>query len=373
MQSNYYLEIIRQAQAAGTTISHQYLQTIRDRLLQVRFAERAPETWQAVMSKRYVLPAHRINDYIRQEVCDYLFLDVLMSYTGGRMRVDSVVNSCYISALHALRYGRPTFYLERELGEALLRTELPLDLAAADIKWPFPQFRVYLPTGLVGLQRPDSFSSSMFLDINRMVKGERCHLPPAIRTELAETNHSFYFPNFDGEFDGISVSTNLHFDSVDSNMTYALTGPYDGTLSDILNYSHTQMAETVMTDQHDADFTLRFVALAFNLLLFLDNYPINIESTRQIGTHLIRRPKFKGKHYTTGLYQPHFVGLASYHPSRVPSGLPVVHTGRTLAQHWRKGHWKRQPYGPRSENKRRFIWINLYQAGGSHGPGETRA
>jgi hypothetical protein len=39
-------------------------------------------------------------------------------------------------------------YLERELGELLVRTEIPADFSADDIRWRWPEMRIVLPKGI---------------------------------------------------------------------------------------------------------------------------------------------------------------------------------------------------------------------------------
>jgi hypothetical protein len=96
-------------------------------------ATQFPKTWQRVAEKRYVLPKYRQEDYYNQDLLNFYLLDHIMAFGRGAFEDDAPNTAAYINECLALEYGRPTFYLERELGAAFLRTEVPGDLEADDI------------------------------------------------------------------------------------------------------------------------------------------------------------------------------------------------------------------------------------------------
>ena len=59
----------------------------------------------------------------------------------------------YINAIRALEVERPTYYVERDLVGALVRTDVPLDLQMQGIHWIYPQLRLYLPKEFLAITR----------------------------------------------------------------------------------------------------------------------------------------------------------------------------------------------------------------------------
>jgi hypothetical protein len=98
------------------------------------YAKKFPVTWNRVIKKRYELPQYRQADYYNQDALNAFFMDYFV--TRYKVRVDLADTPNKVGwALEclALHHDRPTFYLERELGEALVRTEIPGDFSSEDI------------------------------------------------------------------------------------------------------------------------------------------------------------------------------------------------------------------------------------------------
>jgi hypothetical protein len=320
-----------------------------------------PAISKAVLSKRYILPNYRQTEYVKQEACDYLLLDSFFGYLAAAIPVtDHVSAHCINGFVNALHYGRPTFYLERELGEPLVRAQLPLDYYISDINWRYPAFRVYLPRNLVTITRDGEQSNVMFLDITYIRKGKGLDLPKDIHTEIKKQQFVGYIPLIDSEYEGLSVSWVLDFDSPLCVIAYAAsTGLEEHSIREIIKESHGRLATPFESDELDTAFSNKVLALAINILLFLSSVPVEYETQTAI-----RKPKTEGKRLIPGLYPAKFIGQSQLRPSSKQPTQAASHlpTGKHLPAHWRAGHWKRQPYGPK-QSERKLMFILTYHVG----------
>jgi hypothetical protein len=323
-----------------------------------------PALHKAVFSKRYILPNYRQTDYVKQEACDYLFLDSFFGYLTTDIPVtDHVSAHCINNFINSLHYNRPTFYLERELGEPLVRAPLPLDYYASDINWRFPAFRVYLPRNLVTITRDGMPSNVMFLDMTHIHKGKGLDVPKDITNDLnLRLSRSYYqgkIPLIDSEVEGLSVSWVLDFDSPLSVIAYAASTRLEETsIREIIKQSHDRLATPFESDELDTTFSNKVLSLAINILLFLSSIPVEYEAET-----VIRKPKTEGKRLIPGLYPARFIGQSQQRPSsKQPAHVASIPTGKHLPAHWRAGHWKRQPWGPK-QSERKLIFVLTYHVG----------
>jgi hypothetical protein len=101
-----------------------------------------PKTWQVISGRRYLVPDYRQNDYGNQLKLINEFADNLTAIICGSYQDDQRFFEQLVNLSLTLAHNRPTYFLERELGEALCRTELPDNIEADLIKWKFPQMRI---------------------------------------------------------------------------------------------------------------------------------------------------------------------------------------------------------------------------------------
>jgi len=333
-----------------------------------RVAQACPLTWAAVTGKRYIVPAHRQGDYWNQEALDNLMAFFLATYVGGDygQKPDHVIRLMYMSAVLALKEQRPTYFLERELGEALMRTQLPGDLSTDDIHWRRSHMRIMLPKGLVGIDREDGRRDAMYLDIAKARAGVLERLPEPYQKELSmfslmhgrPMGRDLPTPVFDK--DGLMVATQLSGDiNTDPGLNYGLVRPFEGRkLKDIRVGEHFDTgAQCDESDDHLMD---RMEHLAVNILLFMGSVPLEYDPEK---SELLRKPRQVNDRLIPALWAAKFVGRSQYRPSQKPHYHQATFTGRKLPQMWRAGHWKRQHFGPKyGESK--LIWIEPYQTFG---------
>jgi hypothetical protein len=152
------------------------------------FARWYPRSWQIISARRYIVPDYRQADYANQIELISRFRDYFEHLLAGTFNDDNF-GVHFENVAKALEHRRPTYFLERELGEAFCRTELPTVIEPELIKWKFPQMRIMLPLGLLQLEgekingAAGSFRYS-YLDIVRIDAGNEVRLPKEVRLEL---------------------------------------------------------------------------------------------------------------------------------------------------------------------------------------------
>jgi hypothetical protein len=132
----------------------------------VALSKKFPATWGRMTKKRYILPQYRQADYYDQDDLNLQSLDYFITRYKRMHNPDDVVNNAgWALQCKSLQYDRPTFYLERELGELLVRTEIPADFSADDIRWRWPEMRIVLPKGLISVEREGKQRNMMYVDV----------------------------------------------------------------------------------------------------------------------------------------------------------------------------------------------------------------
>lgn len=335
--------------------------------LSLQISRHCPRLWRAISQKRYLLPKYRQPDYYSQELLDALLGIFLGTYSADSygQKPDAIIRSMYTTGVMALQEGRPIYFLERELGEALLRTQLPLDLSTDDIHWRRRQMRIMLPRELIALKRNGETRSAMYLDIGRAKVAEWLELPKEIAAEIRvfslvrgqSVDAPIPIPIFDRS--GMVAGTQLSPDSDGQpGENYATIRPFEGLKLSEIKVGYDQHFDTgSVMDESDDEFLGRIEHLALNVLLFMSATPLEYDVSP---TGAIRKLQIVNDRVIPGLFPAKFVGQSQYRPSKTTTLHATQHTGRHVAQHWAAGHWKRQPVGPRW-SERKLIWIEPYQ------------
>jgi hypothetical protein len=342
---------------------------------QAKFIQKwAPKCWELFFGKKYIVPNYRANHYHRQDFINYIEWATLVGLPFSKYR-DEIMNACFCNTAGGLYHGRPTLFMETELGYPLLRTELPLDLMADDIKWRWPAMRIYLPKGMIPITKNGREYSMMFMDIGLLIENEGRQIPPALAKELDLVSikmhpeerafitfdkFHFYYPDR-----AIILSGILNcIDGLDHNdlTTYASVKPFKNYTVAQIRAMTDKLKSAWDCDAADDQVTLKMEHLAIQTLLFLSAYPL--EYTPET---VLRKPGVKGERAISGLYTARFVGRSQLRPDRSGTHhiakIPLEQgVGYHLMHHFRCGHWKRQPCGPKWQD-RKLIWISPYEAG----------
>ena len=356
-----YKEMLDRIRASGVDVIDEYLSYAKKTYGGSHPVVVCPKLLQAVTAHRYLLPNRLQSDYIKQEICDYLFLDFMVSYSLGLLEFDDITHICYIIGLEALKYERPTYYIERSLAEALLRTDVPQDVQSGDIHWIYPQLRIYLPNNLIGITRNENFNPVMYLDICHG-KAEAEHQMPFVWAEELYKIGGKYFPKHVIPHEAFLMNAHLHIDCAESSINYGYTVPWHATkIREMIDVGNTSMLQSEMvSDDLDKQFTSRVFCFAVNVMLYLSSLPEEAHRTLVQQQTVIRKPKQEGKRHIPGLYAAKVIGIDDIKRQPDIEKLKTEPTGRHVIAHWRRGHWRRQAYGPKM-GLRRFQWIAPYK------------
>lgn len=334
------------------------------------FERRMPRMFQAFFGRRYLLPKYRAAEYPNLEIENYFSFDRCLQLKILQHSIrDEVSMVAVANNFAALHYGRPTLFLERELAEPLLRTELLADMQTGDIQWRWPAFKVVLPLGLLSVDRNGVRHSLTHFDICRVdpEKGIKC--PREIALEIDQfckaTNPDLArlgsVANFEYRHHDAGIALTTALDRPDnprlSQTIYAVVKPWgDIRVTDYQTITG-DLASPLPQDEKDTLLINRLEHLVLNVLLFLSAAPLEYQPEQ-----VIRHPRQDGKHRTPGLIAARFVGQVAIRPIRSEPGLksPTNPTGRHSAAHWVSGHWKRQVHGI-GRAQRKLIWIMPYQ------------
>ena len=316
----------------------------------VRMVKRyCPLATRAFLARKFALPKYRQEDYFNQDVINELSLLMLMLPCWPGFQSDDVVQSQLLNLFQALHCDRPTLFLERELGEILVKTEIPGFLETGDIHFPFPSLRVMLPKGLLGI--PSQNRWLMYLDIGHLPKDSEVGCPRPIALELDRYNLNSEFPltrmSFHYPEHALAISAQLDHGMAAS---YAMTKPLTGTIEAFKGYKGDLRTE-YPNDAEDEILLAGMERLALNMLLLLAMTPFEYEADV-----IERRERREGKRTIPALVRAKFVGdhlVRAKREGRIEGEAAV---GYHVSAHWRSAHWVRQPYGPK-RSLRRLIWL----------------
>jgi hypothetical protein len=348
----------------------------------------APHFDRLFYGKRYIVPQYRQADYYDQMLANRMAASSLLvpCQIDQDQGIDDVANAALCNVLQAMRHGRPQLWLERELAEPFMRTQLPDDMEAADIHWRWAGFRVHLPKGILRLAGKDGWPDHdlMFIDICSIPIQSYLSIPEPYASEICALGKEYGWPEPElarhlkttaykqsalmiaGNLDG-GTDQHISYEALKRGdlMTYAVVKPWDeavrlGQIRRITN-ADGDLSSPYEVTETDHAFCEKMLHLALNILLWLGSTPLEYPSET-----VLRKPRLEGKHHVPGLYAARFVGASQLRPT------PNAHvasqaTGRHLSAHWRAGHWKRQAFGPK-HTQRKYIWLRPYQTHGQTEP-----
>ena len=318
---------------------------------------KCPLTARAMLARKFSLPNYRQADYFNQDEINQISLMMLMLPVLPNFVSDDVVQSQLLNIFQALRHDRPTLFLERELGEILVKTEIPGFVETSDIHFPFPSIRIMLPKGLIGIEAQNR--SLMFMDIGHLPANTDVGCPIDVARELDAygkngvwrlSRMSFTYPDH-----CLAVSAQLDHGLASS---YAVTKPLKGTLEAFKTFSG-KLKTDYPNDVDDERLLAGMQKLALNILLILSSMPLEYEPLT-----IERKARAEGKRIIASLARAKWVGDALLRAKRhghVHGEMPEL--GRKLSAHWRSGHWRHQPHGV-GRALRRLIYVLPYRTHG---------
>lgn len=305
--------------------------------LEAELRSRYPDTLRLGYPRRY-----RVPDGWRSSAA----VSVLMAhyYLGAIAREvldrDEATRSAFLVASELYRNKVPTYFIGKELLPALLDTDPPDDMAAAEIPWPVPAAVFMLPNN--ALTSPND-GPIRFLAIARGQAG-RTYAP-----------HDNALCGLRMEHDALALWTVAEGPGL---ATYGKTARLEGTLADLMQDGSSNLISkdgvASALPACDAAFVARLTNIAASLLLLMAARPEMVESSDEV----VKRIKAKsgGKKSPDDLWAPKWVGR-NYRRPRPPMDAEVG-SHASPRPHMRRGHWRRQRYGEgRADSK--LVWIEL--------------
>lgn len=238
----------------------------------------------------------------------------------------------------------PAYFVNRELVDAMIRTEPPCNIRMEEIKWPLPALSFYLPESET-LERYVPGFRIGYINLARFEVGDR-RVPAQWREHGAHVMH-FGCRGVVGVSD-YSLCGRLHETLAkveDSERFHDYSGD---DLPDIAEELRKRVAQNNDAAK-DSQLISKVNHLAVNLLALMVSRPHLVEE----GAVLRKASPPESRKRRSELWSPNWVGR-NYVRERSPSmgGHHASPRG-----HWRIGFWRHQRYGT-GRTKIRLIWID---------------
>ena len=314
--------------------------------LLARLRAEHPDACEAILTKRYVLPNRLQGVYAPLDKLQAQDTCMLAKglYYGEQDEMSKLV-ALNIEA--SLPYGRPTLYLEPELGEKLMCTDLPVDLTTDYCHWPRRSVRIMLPKGLVLMSGYDGgLISLVCLDFALIARGTSVDklVLSAVSLNEAMSRIVMHGGDIKNEF--------IHFVQVAIGADW------------VEGQSLRELVETTSPQhRHPGKVEEQYAVqrLMFNLLIYMGSMPEEI----QVEEKVIRKERREGKRIIPALHAARFVGKEHLRQVREKAAEDVTPIGKHYAAHWVRGFWRRQPHGPKL-GLRKMIWIRPFKKPGQY-------
>jgi hypothetical protein len=293
-----------------------------------------PSLWRKLYPRFY---GDLVGNYLSLKVPAVVLAGTYMSFLMNGSRRDPGVDAGVFVTEITCQHNFPVYYIAKEFLQAVMHSDIPTSLRLADLKLPMPGATFMLPLGM--LKHPEEGDVG-FLSYAFHEKGElKGAVSGVIHTCTADTlicvtaTHEQEVPPL---FHMVVAS------GVDSALTVE---GIDKTMKDH-PFSYSKYFRDELEAPSDRPFNTTFMNLCIRILLAMSARP-----------ELVDRGKFTGKHLASQklpIWTPNVVGR-TYRIKRDEGhkGGGGWHT----RMHWRRGHYRLQPYGPRSAPEYKTIWI----------------
>jgi hypothetical protein len=265
---------------------------------------------------------------------------------------DALTGTLRLGTALLIRNGVPTYFVSREIMRSVLNTDPPENFQGSEIVWPVESMLLMLPEGLL---KTPSGGDCNFLVVGRIPPNEPIEIPSlSIACNLnAEKGCGSVFcftgsvnePGFPTYATWIPESNVIDWEMNSAN--------WDPTILDEKGVKYDGSV-------HDGEFAAFCLAVAINIILFMNAGPELVEK-ETLGT--AKRNRKPGIAPEDQMWNPNFFGK-HYVIQHEHTGESV---GGTVRPHLRRGHWRSQPFGPNSSLRKRIridcVWVNKAQIG----------
>ena len=281
-------------------------------------------------------------------------VDLELAFLGslGIGRLGGAAGIAWALVASRATYGMPVFLMNSLMVEALLQTDLPEEIDAGEVKWPFPALRLLLPLGLFSLDSEIGTLPVGFVDIGMSVNGQSVRIPKPAEDELRKITGTGSKLTWD--FDGVMLSTEVIPPSGNFQVL-AKHFPWEDAVKNDISIDET-MPHARSLNEDDKQLMRKLTVVAVNTLMITASHPELV--TREV--LLERADPRRSRKTRQALYRPGMIGFPKW--PEEPRGRSENHTDIKLAPHWVRGQWRRQHYGPEGSQVRPK-WILPYRTG----------
>lgn len=300
-----------------------------------KLKELDPKGWKLAYPRFYDIP----NGYASPKIPSALMFGSCITVRMARasdieVSEGTVISAAVMSGL--ARYRVPLYFVSRDLLEAILLSDLPKNIAWPEIDMPMAAAVFMLPLGVV--KHPIE-GNIPFIAYLKSVKGVPQPDPFHYFKDLVADNTSFStvaaateMPNSPIYHTCIREDAQIHSHEAIHEYLHGMQPDYTGWGS-------------LKMDEADRLFNEEMTAIVFRLIMAMHAKP-----------ELVSTGSFTGKRLSKGegpeIWTPNFIGR-NYRCKREG---PSDGGGWHVRMHWRRGHMRQQPYGPRN-TLRKTIWI----------------
>lgn len=328
------------------------------------FPQRYPLTYKAVYPRR-IAPPH---GFLNPKYFAATMFSQLSIWVDPRMRLLPHITG-YVHCLLQMNYRVPTYFVRSEFAQAVAQTEPPEDFKFSEIKWPLPALLFVLPTDFVmkyfGYMVP-------FLGVARSDKGEYpatlkniplCDIPVSklepIQSSVDRIN--IIYPVYSQkqlpvDYTG-SYPLSMNVNEMDAAPSVDATYMEEASMNPVFAHidMHAPCSDLPTEGQQEKEFNSKVQAFAVKLMLALTAQPNFITN----GTLARPEKRKRGRIAKTELWNPNLIGW-DYKAKRPAVTVTGEGTHASPRMHWRRGHMRNQPYGPKPWHEttpKRLTWI----------------
>lgn len=305
-----------------------------------------PRAWKAVCPRRYVPP----NGFENPQLYSGSMIATMMGVSTNLISADFISGTIVSIASILVEHQVPTFFIMEDFARAVAATEPP-DYAIEDIHFPMPAMVFMLPPTFA---REYSGYDCRMMAVAKVPEGKyptQVSIGELEMTRRVTNDTERFMAHYLVPIDGIEVD-------------YTATYPTAKKISQVVSEGTRVIADdwdihaakhglTPRDEKQDAEFNTKMNAFALRLLLAMTARPTLIAK----GT-CIREEKVK-KHGKSldALWTPNTVGRG-YRIVYERDKKEVEAPGTHVRMHWRRGHFRKQPYGLRDTPTYKVIWID---------------
>lgn len=310
--------------------------------------ETEPLIGKLVFNKKYVQPGGYGSIRKAQEFVAACMIEMRHISRKGMWEKFANTAPTLLSVLQLVKSGMPAYFVDKKIWEAVAHTKPPENFPLSELNFPAEGSLFILPESDFVFPEKNRVG---FLIVSRIRRAEVFPMVPEITHPLMSG-------------DIIIVSSGTFLDDYGVRSYHCHFPPSE-------NYNHEALMEvdslfTSATSVEnisseamgvdDKDFSRRMFALALNLLLYMETGPEYLEAETIVrkGNPLSRKPKDMDD-----LWSPNFFGR-SYRIRTERTDCDG--TGVKVRPHIRRGHTRRQPYGPGNLLVKKIridpVWVN---------------